>query len=103
MMLRKPLNAEWPYLFTVMEQFGLGEAFIYLTTLIYYSSRASVLVNGIESSEFKLGRFTRHRDPISPLIFVLAIEQLAEAVRSHNSIAGFQIRSATAIWKCGSL
>ena len=88
-------HVEWPYLFTIMEKFGLGEEFIKLTRLIYFSPKASVLVNGIKSSEYKLGRSTRQGDPLSLLIFALAIEPLAEAIRSHNSVAGFQIKSST--------
>lgn len=40
-----------------------------------YSPRASVLLNGIKSSEFKLGRSTRQGDPISQLIFALAMSR----------------------------
>lgn len=32
---------------------------------------------------------------MSPLIFALAIEPLAEAIRGHNNIAGFQIKSTS--------
>lgn len=46
-------RVEWPYLFTIMEKFGLGEGFIKFIWLIYFSPRASVLVNNIKSSELK--------------------------------------------------
>uniref|UniRef100_A0A669E7Y6 Reverse transcriptase domain-containing protein n=1 Tax=Oreochromis niloticus TaxID=8128 RepID=A0A669E7Y6_ORENI len=54
--------------------------------------RASVIVNGIKSSEFCLQRSTRQGDPISPLIFALVIEPLAEAIRNNQSISGYQIQ-----------
>ncbi|KAL3976753.1 paired mesoderm homeobox protein 2 [Sarotherodon galilaeus] len=44
----------------------------------------SVVVNGIKSSEFCLQRSTKQGDPISPLIFTLVIEPLAEAIRNNQ-------------------
>ena len=59
----------FPYLFSALEKFGLGEGFIKMLKLIYHSPRASVLVNGMLSPEFSLGRSVRQGDPISPYIF----------------------------------
>ncbi len=78
---------EWPYLFVVLERFGLGVDVINLVKLIYHSLRASMIVNGMQSPEFSLSRSTRQGDPISPQIFNLAIEPLAEAIRSRDNIS----------------
>uniref|UniRef100_A0A669B786 Reverse transcriptase domain-containing protein n=1 Tax=Oreochromis niloticus TaxID=8128 RepID=A0A669B786_ORENI len=85
-------RVEWTYMFAVMEKFGLGRVFIDMIRLLYVTPRACVLVNGIKSSEFCLQRSTRQGDPISPLIFALVIEPLAEAIRNNQSISGYQIQ-----------
>ena len=84
-------NILFPYLFSTLEKFGLGEDFINMLKLIYHSPRASVLINGMLSAEFSVGKGVRQGDPISPLIFDLAIEPLAEAIRSHINISGIQV------------
>uniref|UniRef100_A0A672FWV9 Reverse transcriptase domain-containing protein n=1 Tax=Salarias fasciatus TaxID=181472 RepID=A0A672FWV9_SALFA len=88
-------RVEWPYLFLTLQKFGLGTNFVGLVKLLYHSPKASVLVNGVKPSEFSLGRSTRQGDPISPLIFALAVEPLAEAIRSHNSIKGLKMNNKT--------
>lgn len=82
---------EWFYLFSALESFGLGGDFIKLVKLLYHSLRVSVIVNGMQSSEFVLSRSNRQGDPMSPLIFDLAVEPLAEAIRSHDNISGIKI------------
>lgn len=77
---------EWPYLFHTLHKFGLGQHFIRWIKLLYNEPLSAVLTNGCRSSTFKVGRGTRQGCPLSPLIFALIIEPLAEAIRTNNEI-----------------
>lgn len=52
---------------------------------------ASVITNDIISKSFTLTRGTRQGCPLSPLLFVLAIEPLVIAIRSNQNIVGIKI------------
>ncbi len=86
---------EWPYLFCVLKKFGFGAGFIDLIKSLYRSPQARVISNGIISDSFQLYRGNRQGDPVSPALFALAIEPLAEAIRSNTNICGFEIGTDT--------
>ena len=76
-------RVEWQFLLSALESFGFGQRFIDWVSLIYTHPTASVLTNGVISSPFELGRGTRQGDPLSPLLFAVALEPLAVAIRSE--------------------
>ena len=84
-------RVEWEYLFSTLECFGFSEKFIKWIKLIYTHPTASVLTNGIISSSFQLGRGTRQGDPASPLLFAIALEPLAAAIRKEQAFPGIEI------------
>lgn len=61
--------------------------------LLIDSPRASVISNGWKSSSFPLARGTHQGCPIPTLLFALAIEPLAEAIRGDPQVAGITIGS----------
>ena len=86
---------EWDYLFTVLKRFNLGEVFISWIKLLYKNPKARILTNGVLSSHFSLFRSTKQGCPLSPILFALAIEPLAESIRKDPEIYGVSCAGTT--------
>ncbi|KAL0152803.1 hypothetical protein M9458_052526 [Cirrhinus mrigala] len=81
-------RVEWGYLFSMLERFGFGNKFISWIRLLYTSPIAAVRTNNNLSPFFELKRNTRQGCPMSPLLFAVAMEPLALALRQNNDIRG---------------
>lgn len=74
-------RVEWKYLFYTLEKFGFGDKCISWVRLLYSAPQASVRTDNTRSDYFSLHRSTRQGCPLSPLLFAIAIEPLAIALR----------------------
>lgn len=63
--------------------------------MLYDSPQAKVKYYGFESPLFPIRRSTRQGCPLSPLLVILALEPLAEAVCSHPDIKGIKVSGST--------
>ncbi len=72
------------YLWRVLQKFGLPDSFISVVKSLYQGATTQVAINGHISSKFEVYRGVRQGDPLSCLIFDLAIEPLAIALRKSN-------------------
>ena len=86
---------EWPHLYEVMNRMNLGPTFCKLVKMLYRCPMAKIQTNNDISSKITLSCSTRQGCGRSPLLFALAIEPLAEAIRSHPLIKGKQIGGDT--------
>lgn len=84
-------KVEWPFLFEVLQRFGIKNTFLSWIKLLYSNPQAIVLTNGQLSTPFSLFRGTRQGCPLSPLLFTIAIEPLAMAIRNHTDFRGIKI------------
>lgn len=70
-----------------------GSKFCNWTKLLHEQLSAEVLTNDVVSKAFKISRGCPQGSPLSPLLFILAIEPLVIAVRTHKHIHGIQVGS----------
>ncbi len=72
------------YMWAVLQCFGFGEHFISMIKTLYHSPAASVITGNIISPSFPLQRGTRQGCLLSPLLFCLSLEPLAQAIRKSE-------------------
>ncbi len=71
-------------MWAVLQCFGFGEHFISMIKTLYHSPAASVITGNIISPSFPLQRGTRQGCLLSPLLFCLSLEPLAQAIRKSE-------------------
>lgn len=84
-------SVSWRFLYKVLERFGFHEKFIKGISTLYNNPTARIKINGYLSDTIKLERGTRQGCGMSPLLFALYIEPLAQWIRQSDSIKGISI------------
>lgn len=82
---------EHDFLLALLKFMDFGPEFLTAIQAIYMLSLAAVWVNGQLSMPFSISRGTPQDCPLSPLLFVLAIEPLAAALRSSEQYCGILV------------
>lgn len=83
-------SIDWKYLFDTLHKWGFGPNCLNLIRSLYSNPTEQVRLMGRYSTSFPIGRGTRQGCPLSPLLFAIAIETLAIAIRSNPDIKGVQ-------------
>lgn len=79
---------EWPFIRKTFQHFGFGSSILKWLNLFYCCPESCVLNNGWASDFFEIQKGVRQGCPLSPYLFVLAVEVLAKAIRENKSIKG---------------
>ena len=85
-------SVEWSFIWKTLSSFNFGSSVINWIKLCYRSIESCVLNNGWGSSYFTPERGVRQGCPLSPYIFILCAEVLANKIRENNDIKGITVR-----------
>uniref|UniRef100_A0A8C5S2H9 Reverse transcriptase domain-containing protein n=1 Tax=Laticauda laticaudata TaxID=8630 RepID=A0A8C5S2H9_LATLA len=66
---------------------------------IYTNQRVKVMVNGDVTEKFYIRKGTRQGCPLSPLLFILALEVLTRNIKQDSEIKGMEIKKKNTNYK----
>ena len=84
-------SLEWNFMFKCLEVFGFGSSLTRWIETFYSNITSCIINNGTLSASFEINRGVRQGDPLSPYLFIIAMELLAVAIRSCSEIDGIKI------------
>lgn len=82
-------SVSWSYLDTLLPKYGINNEFLHGFKALYHNPQTRIKLPGNNSDFFPLTKGTRQGCPLSPLLFALAIEPLACAIRNNIDIKGY--------------
>ena len=82
---------EWPFICKTFELFGFGPSLLNWLKVFYCNSER-FLNNGWASNFFELNLGVRQGCMLSPYLFILSVEVLADAIRQKKEIRGITVK-----------
>ena len=82
---------EWEFIQRTIALFNFGDSIQRWISTFYSNTESAVLNNGFCTNYFHLSRGVRQGCPLSPYLFVLAVELLACKIRQDKEIQGIKI------------
>ena len=82
---------EWSFISKTLEVFNFGNKFKKWFTVLYNGVQSSVVNGGFMTNYFEITRGVRQGCPLSPSLFILAVELLALKIRQNKNCEGLYL------------
>ena len=79
---------EFEFIEECLNNVSFGGDFCNWIKWLYTHVNSSVMINGWKTKTFELGRGIRQGFPLSVMLFILAVEVLADRIRKNDRIKG---------------
>ena len=86
-------SVEWNFLDGALKFFNFGESIRRWVKTFYQNINSSILYNGHCSKSFPVSRGVRQGDPLSPYLFIICAELLADAIKQNDQIKGITVNN----------
>ena len=80
-----------PFMMKILQEMGIEGTYLNIVKAIYDKPTAKIILDE-KLKAFPLRSGTRQECPLSPVLFNIALEVLAPAIREEKEIKGIQIR-----------
>uniref|UniRef100_A0A803SNV6 Reverse transcriptase domain-containing protein n=1 Tax=Anolis carolinensis TaxID=28377 RepID=A0A803SNV6_ANOCA len=84
-------NLNWSFFKLLFKEIDIGFQFYNAIDTIYEDQRAKIRINGQHSQNIKIGKGVRQGCPLSPLIFIFALEVLLKNLKKDQKLEGTKI------------
>ena len=87
-------SLEWDFMYKTLYRMNFGESFVNHVKALYKNISSCVMNNGVSSKYFSVSRGVRQGDPLSPYLFILALEPLSCKIRNDPNIKGISVKNS---------
>jgi hypothetical protein len=80
-------TVSWTYLLEVLQALGFGPRWREWVSILFCTASSRTLLNGVPGTKFHHARGVRQGDPLSPMLFILAmdpLQRLLDLATGHN-------------------
>uniref|UniRef100_A0A670HSH1 Reverse transcriptase domain-containing protein n=1 Tax=Podarcis muralis TaxID=64176 RepID=A0A670HSH1_PODMU len=86
-------NVAWDFMLRNLETMEVGQEFWNSIKAIYTEQKAKLIINNVITEDIKISKGTRQGCPLSPLLFIVVLEVLLNAIRQNKQIKGISLGS----------
>lgn len=79
---------EFNYIMQLLHHMNFGDTFLLAMKAIYSKQTARIRINNTNLRRIPINRGTRQGCPLSPLLFALCVELLANMIRNNQELQG---------------
>lgn len=84
-------TVEHHFMFQVLQAFGFGAKFISIIQMLYRNINSNVMLYPNTTSRFPVTRSVRQGCPLSPFLFILAVELLSIYIKNDHDLKGITV------------